>query len=285
MHDVDTLVELLSNRRALLLGGAGLSTDSGIPDYRGTGGQRRRRPSITYKEFVGSEAARRRYWARSHIGWWRVATSRPNAAHCAIVDLERAGAVRGVVTQNVDGLHRAAGSRLVVDLHGRLDRVVCLSCGLRSARTRLSERLSTANPHIDRDVASFAPDGDADIPAHVVARFRPVDCERCGGVLKPDVVFFGERVPPARVTRANGLLERADALLVAGTSLTVYSGRRFVVAARNRGMPVAIVNRGPTRGDADASVRIDGGVSDVLPAVADRLRAAGPARPASHGAR
>jgi NAD-dependent SIR2 family protein deacetylase len=219
---------------------------------------------------VRSPAARRRYWARSHIGWRRVARAHPNAAHHAIVSLERAGVVRGVVTQNVDGLHRAAGSRLVVDLHGRLDRVVCLDCGGRSTRDSLDARLAAANPGFDRYVARAAPDGDADLPAAWVEQFTVVGCERCGGVLKPDVVFFGENVPPRRVARALRLLADAEVLLVAGTSLSVFSGRRFVITARKQNMPVAIVNRGPTRGDADATVRVDGGVGDVLPALASR---------------
>lgn len=270
---VDALVELLDGGRAIVLGGAGMSTDSGIPDYRGTVGQRRRRTSMTYKEFVGSAAARQRYWARSHIGWQRMATARPNDAHRAIARLEHAGIVRGVVTQNVDDLHRIAGSRLVVDLHGRVDRVICLACRTRRTRRSVASRLAAANPGFDTHVARSAPDGDADLPVRLVGGFRVVDCDACGGVLKPDVVFFGENVPAPRVARAHRLLAAADVLLVLGTSLTVYSGRRFVVAARRRGMPVAIINRGPTRCDGDAAVRLDAGVATVLPAVADRLAA------------
>lgn len=272
MDDLDALAGMLAGRRALVLGGAGMSTDSGIPDYRGDGGGNvRRRAAMSYREFTGSAAARRRYWARSHVGWTRVATARPNAAHRAVARLERSGRVRAVVTQNVDGLHRAAGSRLVVDLHGRLDRVVCLACGARRTRRSLGDRLAAANPGFDAQVATVAPDGDADLSRAVVDGFRTVDCDACGGVLKPDVVFFGETVPARRVARAQRLMADADILLVTGTSLTVFSGRRFVVAARRRGMPIAIVNRGPTRCDVDAAVRIDAGVCDVLPALADAL--------------
>jgi NAD-dependent SIR2 family protein deacetylase len=257
------LVDLVRGRRVVALTGAGCSTESGIPDYRGEGRPARRAP-IQYREFVGSEAHRRRYWARAVVGWSTIAEARPNPAHRALAALEEAGVVAGVITQNVDGLHHAAGSRRVVELHGSLARVRCLGCGARVERAELQRRLLDANPGwLDRAAVS-APDGDAVLPDDVVAGFRVDACRRCGGVLKPDVVFFGENVPPPVVEAAWRLFGDAELLLVIGSSLAVFSGYRFVLRAAERGVPIAIVNRGPTRGDDRAVVRLDAAAGAVL---------------------
>lgn len=260
------LIELIARGGALALTGAGISTDSGIPDYRGDPDRVRRSP-ITYKEFVTDAAARRRYWARSHIGWRRIAAARPNLSHHAIEALENAGLVSDVITQNVDGLHSAAGSRQVLELHGSLHRTLCLECGDRRSRLELHHRLSAANPRFDEQEVEFAPDGDAVIPDRLTTRFRVADCLACGGLLKPDVVFFGENVPRARVEEAFGRVEGAASLLVLGSSLTVMSGYRFVLAAHAASIPVAIVNRGPTRGDDGATIRVEGELAPVMAAL------------------
>lgn len=266
------LAGLLATGDVVALSGAGISTDSGIPDYRGPTGALRRHSPMTYREFVSDPLARRRYWARSQAGWRHVARARPNAAHRAVADLEHGGWLSGLITQNVDGLHRAAGSRHVVELHGNLAAVVCLDCGDRRPRREVAGRLEAANPGLGGRIRRLAPDGDAELDAGAVAGFSVVPCQACGGVLKPEVVFFGERVPRDRVDRCYDMLHAADGLLVLGSSLQVMSGYRFVIGARKRGTPVAIVNRGPTRGDGDASIRIDGGLSDVLPRLVDVLR-------------
>ncbi len=264
---------LLAGGGVVALTGAGLSTDSGIPDYRGPGSPRR--TPMTYQQFTRSADARRRYWARSHVGWLRMSTAAPNDGHRALAALGTRGLVDAVVTQNVDGLHVAAGSDPVVELHGALSRVVCLDCGVRSERRRLHERLSALNPgwaeRDDLPEADVAPDGDVvidDTDGFVVAA-----CETCGGALKPDVVFFGENVPVGRVERCYGLVDGARALLVAGTSCTVFSGRRFVKRAASRGIPVVVVNRGPTRAAELATVHLDEGCSPVLTALSARLAA------------
>jgi NAD-dependent SIR2 family protein deacetylase len=253
---------------ALVLSGAGISTDSGIPDYRGPNGRRRHADPMTFQRFVSSEAERRRYWARSHLGWSAIAEAKPNAAHAAVTRLQDAGLLAGIVTQNVDGLHTAAGARDVIDLHGRLDAVVCLGCGLRRPRVEIALRLEAVNPRF-RDAAAdgagtIRPDGDVALADDLVQGFRLVACRRCGGVLKPDVVYFGEAVPRDRFTAALSLVDRASALLVLGSSLTVGSGYRFVTRAAKQGVPVVIVNRGTTRGDHLAALRIDAGLADVL---------------------
>src|SRR5690606_7674473 len=267
LDQTDELADLLAGGGVVVLTGAGMSTDSGIPDYRGDGRRLRRTP-ITYREFVGTAAARRRYWARSHVGWRRMTSASPNACHYAVARLEADGLVTGVITQNVDGLHTAAGSEEVIELHGSLAQTVCLGCGDNRSRLELHHRLEAANPHFGRATATLAPDGDADLPETLVDGFSVVDCLACGGVLKPDVVFFGENVPPGRVEMAYRWVDRATALLVLGSSLTVMSGYRFVLAARRAGKPVAIVNRGPTRGDGDAAVRVEGDLAPVLSRVA-----------------
>jgi NAD-dependent SIR2 family protein deacetylase len=245
------------------LTGAGMSTDSGIPDYRGPGSVRA--TPMLFGEFTGSVEARRRYWARSYSGWRRIGQASPNAGHRALAVLEGFGLL-GVVTQNVDGLHRAAGSRTVVDLHGDIAAVVCLECGDRSSRAEVQRRLSVLNADValpDRlEHAELRPDGDA-VVEHW-ANFVLAECRACGGGLKPDVVFFGESVPKDRVERAYALIDSADVLVVLGSSLTVMSGLRFVRHNAKLGRPVVIINRGPTRGDDLATLKIDGGCSETL---------------------
>jgi NAD-dependent SIR2 family protein deacetylase len=255
---VDALAELVQRGAVVVLSGAGISTESGIPDYRGpSGATLRRHAPMTYQLFTGDPVARRRYWARSHVGWQLMRTAVPNAGHLAVAELERRGLVLGTITQNVDGLHQAAGAQRVIDLHGRLDRVVCLSCGTPEPRARVRERLDAANATWSATITAVNPDGDVDLPDEQLDGFTVVDCERCGGVLKPDVVYFGENVPAERVAAAYELVDAASALLVLGTSLTVFSGRRFVLRAAKAGVPVAIVNEGPTRGDEHATLKLE----------------------------
>lgn len=268
---VDNLVGVLNGRRVLVLSGAGLSTESGIPDYRGPVTRLQLRNPMRYQEFVGSAAARQRYWARSFRGWSNIARARPNRGHAAVARLEAGGIVTGVVTQNVDGLHGAAGSEEVLELHGSLARVRCLACAREEPRPRLQRRLFHLNPEVETYAVDIAPDGDAELPDELVELFRVPACLACNGVLKPDVVFFGENVPKERVERAWRMLDAAAALLVVGSSLTVFSGYRFVVAAARAGKPVVVVNRGETRGDKDATLKVEAPLGEVLPAVAERL--------------
>ncbi|MEH1014724.1 NAD-dependent protein deacetylase [Micromonospora sp. CPCC 206060] len=275
---IDDLTGLIAGGGVVVLSGAGLSTDSGIPDYRGPSGAARRHTPMTYQTFTRDSLARRRYWARSHLGWRTIARAAPNAGHRAVAGLQRRGLVDGVVTQNVDGLHQAAGSPSVVELHGSLDRVVCLTCGNLTSREELDLRLRQANPDFDARVAAVNPDGDVDLADADVTGFRVVDCGICsGGMLKPDVVFFGETVPAPRVADCFALVERARLLLVLGSSLTVMSGRRFVLRAAKAGVPVVIVNQGATRGDGYAALTVDAPLGAVLPELARRVDAAGPA--------
>jgi NAD-dependent SIR2 family protein deacetylase len=266
-------VMLLSGRRTVALTGAGLSTESGIPDYRGPQTRHKARNPVRFREFVKDDAARRRYWARATVGWPRIRGAQPNAAHLALAGLERAGVLAGVITQNVDRLHSRAGSGRVVELHGSLDAVVCLACSRAEKRAALHERLLAQNPALRSASADFAPDGDAELPDALVDDFVVVGCLDCGGPLKPDVVYFGENVKPAVLDEAWALLAEAEALLVAGSSLEVYSGRRFVDAAERRDLPIVIVNLGPTRADDRATARVDGRVGDVLPRLAQALGA------------
>jgi NAD-dependent SIR2 family protein deacetylase len=274
---VEEAIDVLRGRPIVALTGAGLSTDSGIPDYRGPSSPAR--TPMTFQEFLAGPAQQRRYWARSHVGWARMSKVDPNQGHRALAAMERAGVVQGLITQNVDGLHTAAGHQEVIDLHGRVDAVVCLGCGRSSDRAGVQRRLSELNPGFVETVGpavESAPDGDADV--EVTADFRMVSCAHCGGVLKPDVVFFGENVPKDRVVRAYDAVDRAiatdGALLVAGSSLTVMSGLRFVRHAHKNGMPVVIVNRGQTRGDDLAAGRVDDGCSEVLAVIAAAVPAA-----------
>lgn len=270
--DLDALARLVRGaRRIVALTGAGVSTESGIPDYRDDTGAWKRRPPIDYKDFVSREAARRRYWARSRVGWPSFAAAAPNAAHHALARLERVGRIHHVVTQNVDGLHQRAGSERVIDLHGRLDTIECLACRSTESRDAYQTRLSDANPAAESTPPRPAPDGDADLEPAALDRFVVPDCRLCGGVVKPRVVFFGEVVPASRVRDAYARVEEADLLLVAGTSLEIFSGRRFVLAAAERAVPIAIVNRGATRADSLASVRVGGSVGLALECLTRRL--------------
>lgn len=267
---LDALESLLRGRRSVVLAGAGCSTESGIPDYRGPEGRLRVRSPVQYNDFVRSEATRRRYWGRSTVGWSRMVKARPNAAHQALAELEDAGLVSGLITQNVDGLHQAAGSRRVIELHGSLDSVVCLSCAHPISRSAMQERLVSANPEWIERVAEgptpmSAPDGDAEVESVHEQSFVVPACDGCGGILKPDVVFFGENVPRPRVDEAWAMVDDADVLLVVGSSLTVFSGRRFVYGARDREMPIAILNLGPTRGDELATAKVEGRLGEVMP--------------------
>jgi NAD-dependent SIR2 family protein deacetylase len=272
---VSELRGLVAGGGVVVLSGAGLSTDSGIPDYRGPSGLARRHTPMTYQTFLGDPVARHRYWARSYLGWGTIAAARPNAGHLAVAALERAGLVTAVITQNVDGLHQRAGSREVTELHGGLDRVACRACGELEGRANLAERLRGANPGFDGAVSRVNPDGDAELADEALDTFRMVPCLCCGGgPLKPDVVFFGETVPRPRVDRCFALVGGARALLVLGSSLAVMSGYRFVLRAATLGIPVAIVNAGPTRGDAKASVRVDAPLGEVLPALVASLTVA-----------
>lgn len=255
---------IAAHRRLFVLTGAGCSTGSGIPDYRDEQGAWKRTPPVTYQAFVGDVATRQRYWARSLLGWPRIAEARPNAAHRALAALEAQGRCEQLLTQNVDGLHQAAGSHAVIDLHGRLDDVVCLGCGARSSRAQLQDRLVAANPAWAGLVAAAAPDGDADLEGRDFSAFDIPACEVCGGMLKPDVVFFGENVPRERVQTAMAHLARADAMLVVGSSLMVYSGLRFVHAAVRDSKPVVAVNLGRTRADDLLRFRVAAPCGDAL---------------------
>ncbi|MFF1508497.1 NAD-dependent protein deacetylase [Streptomyces sp. NPDC058326] len=269
--DLGPVADALDAGGVLVLSGAGLSTESGIPDYRGAGGSLTRHTPMTYQEFTADAGARRRYWARSHLGWRTFGRARPNAGHRAVAALGRHGLLSGVITQNVDGLHQAAGSEDAVELHGSLARVVCLSCGAAGPRGELARRLDEANPGFEPEAAGINPDGDADLTDEQVGDFHVVPCGVCGGVLKPDVVFFGEAVPPQRVEHCRELVRGATSLLVLGSSLTVMSGLRFVRQAAQAGTPVLIVNQGPTRGDRHALTRVALPLGAALTTVAARL--------------
>ncbi|MFN3950506.1 Sir2 family NAD-dependent protein deacetylase [Microbacterium sp.] len=265
---IDRAVEVLAGRRVAVLTGAGVSTDSGIPDYRGKGAPTR--TPMTGQQFLASAEARRRYWVGSHLGWKVFAAARPNDGHRALADLESAGVANGVITQNVDGLHVRAGSGRVVELHGTMRRVGCLHCGQVFDRRDLAERVEAANPWISLpENVELGPDGDV-TPASADGFVVPV-CSVCGGTLKPDVVFFGEYIPVEKFREAEQLVHASDALVVAGSSLVVNSGIRLVERARRKRLPVVIVNRGETRADQRAAVKIDGGTTDVLRAFAERL--------------
>jgi NAD-dependent SIR2 family protein deacetylase len=268
MTPVGRLRELIEGGDVVVLSGAGISTESGIPDYRGPTGQLRARLPMTFAEFAGSAAARRRYWARAHVGWRRMARARPNAGHHAVAGLQRRGALTGIITQNVDGLHQAAGARDVVELHGGLRHVVCLDCEHRGSRVELDERLRAANPDFAERAGAINPDGDAELPDDRIDAFVLVGCDRCGSdLLKPDVVFFGENVPRPRVEGCYELVASSALLLVLGSSLTVMSGLRFVHRAARDGIPVAIVNQGVTRGDGHALIKVDAALGDTLAAL------------------
>ena len=260
-----TLVDVVGSGGVLILSGAGLSTESGIPDYRGPTGLARRVTPMTYQTFTGSAAARRRYWARSYLGWRHIARAVPNDGHRAVAELSRRGLLTGIITQNVDGLQQAAGASAVTELHGSLHRVVCLACGQTTSRTELGRRLEAANPGWDAELATLVnPDGDAVLDEEVTESFQVADCSACHGVLKPDVVFFGENVPRPRAEACYALVERSRALVVLGSSLTVMSGFRYVRHAAGLERPVVIVNQGATRGDAYATATLDAPLGQTL---------------------
>lgn len=262
---------LQAHRSVFVLTGAGVSTNSGIPDYRGADGQWKRRAPITYQAFVQDPAMRARYWARSFAGWPVVEQARPNRAHAALAGLERQARTTMLVTQNVDRLHARAGQQAVIDLHGRIDQVVCLACSVRLPRTSVQAMLAAAHPEWTAITADAAPDGDADLEELELGDFRAPPCPRCGGLLKPDVVFFGENVPRARVEAAADALHRADAMLVVGSSLMVYSGYRFARMAREAGLPLAILTRGVTRADDLATLKLDADCEATLAAAWDGM--------------
>ncbi len=270
--DAPELIALLTGRRIAVLTGAGISTDSGIPDYRGPDSP----PAnpMTIRQFISSREYRQRYWARNHLGWRHMAQTEPNAGHRALAALERAGAVSGVITQNVDLLHTKAGSRNVINLHGTYAHVVCLDCGYGMSRSALAEQLEEANPGFTEraeKVGGLAVAPDADAVVDDTESFRFIDCPQCRGMLKPDIVYFGESVAKEVVDQSYSLVDDSEALLVAGSSLTVFSGYRFVRHAAAKGIPVAILNRGPTRGDELATVKMDAGCSPILALLAEEL--------------
>jgi len=269
--DVGALASLLRGRRIVVLTGAGCSTESGIPDYRGPGTRARARNPIQHMEFLGRPEVRARYWARSLIGWPRFSQARPNEAHHALAALERDGHVLGLITQNVDRLHHAAGSARIIELHGALAEVRCLSCGQREPRAQLQERLLALNPGFIEQQVELRPDGDAELPLDAVRSFRIADCTSCGGAMKPDVVFFGDNVPRPTVDAAFAMLEEGDALLVVGSSLAVFSGYRFVLRAAERHMPIAMINIGESRGEELADVRVEARAGEVLPQLVEAL--------------
>jgi NAD-dependent SIR2 family protein deacetylase len=265
---VDAAADILRGRRIAVLTGAGVSTDSGIPDYRGEGAPVR--TPMTFQQFLDDLDYRKRYWAGSQLGWQRFDGARPNEGHRALVDLELDGGVNGIITQNVDGLHLRAGSQRVVDLHGTMDRVRCLQCGQLYARTDISRRIVELNPWISEPSATrLGPDGDVEIAS--VDHFELPECTSCGGTLKPDIVFFGEFIPKEKFIEASALVQKADALLIAGSSLVVNSGIRLLDHATRRHLPVVIVNRGVTKGDPRATIKIDAGTSETLVGLRERL--------------
>lgn len=287
---LDEVAGILGARQVAVLSGAGLSTESGIPDYRGPSGSLHRHTPMTYQEFAASADARRRYWARSHLGWPMISRARPNDGHRAVAALRAGGYLSAVITQNVDGLHQAAGTSDAVELHGSLNRVVCLDCRRSSSRKALDLRLRAANPGFGSSpsggpssggsdftgsasaITRINPDGDVELPEEAVHGFRLAGCDACGSdMLKPDVVFFGENVPPSRVQQCYRLVDEAKALLVLGSSLTVMSGLRFARHAAKSGKPVLIVNQGPTRGDTHATVRVELPLGRALTDLATRL--------------
>jgi NAD-dependent SIR2 family protein deacetylase len=265
---IDQATEILRGKRIAVLTGAGLSTDSGIPDYRGAGAPVR--TPMTFTQFLNDAEYRKRYWAGSQLGWRRFDSAEPNAGHRALAALEIRGGVNGVITQNVDGLHLRAGSMRVVDLHGTMDRVRCLRCGQLYARTDIAARLDALNPWLaDPESVQLGPDGDAEIAN--VADVDVPSCGACDGVLKPDIVFFGEFIPREKFIEASALVQKADALLIAGSSLVVNSGIRLLDHATRRRLPVIIVNRGVTKGDPRATLKIDAGATETLVGLKDRL--------------
>ncbi|MFQ5547732.1 MAG: NAD-dependent protein deacetylase [Woeseia sp.] len=274
MSDIDYLVEFVRRHEIItVLSGAGCSTASGIPDYRDEDGNWKHPQPVQYGDFVNNGNVRKRYWAGSYAGWSRIVSAAPNAAHRALADLERSGRIASLITQNVDNLHRQAGSRTVIDLHGVLQKTRCLHCNLTGERNEWQARLEDCNPDWDAAISRYAPDGDAELTTSDYLAFKVPDCPCCGGVIKPDVVFFGEPVPRETVIAATELLERSDALLIVGSSLMVFSGYRFVRLARNSGIPLVIINRGRTRADEIANRKFSTDCTEMLPRLVDALAA------------
>ena len=266
--ELDSAADALRDRKVAVLTGAGVSTDSGIPDYRGEGAPVRN--PMTFQQFLKDPEYRKRYWAGSHLGWRRFDGAVPNDGHCVLAELESAGVVNGIITQNVDGLHLRAGSQRVVDLHGTMDRVRCLTCGQAFARADVAERIAQANPWLDEPNSfELAPDGDVEFTQ--IADFVTPNCTVCGGIIKPDIVFFGEFIPTEKFAEASALVQSAEALLIVGSSLVVNTGIRLLDQATKRRMPIVIINRGLTKGDARATVKIDGGTSETLTELRGRL--------------
>lgn len=265
--EIEQALQVLSGRVFTALTGAGVSTDSGIPDYRGEGAPKNH--PMSYREFLTSNERRQRYWFGSHLGWRRFAAASPNPGHTALARAEVAGLAHGVITQNVDGLHHQAGSMRVVDLHGRLDRVRCIHCGQSYSRHAIADQINRLNPGLDTDAGVVKPDGD--VSAEVPENFVVPECDLCGGVVKPEVVFFGEFVPATVFAHAEDLLREADALVVAGSSLVVNTGMRLVERALKKKKPVVVINRGPTKADTVATVRIEAGTSETLSALVAHL--------------
>jgi len=276
LPELEPLTALLGNRRIAVLTGAGISTESGIPDYRGPNTLRRAKNPIRFQEYAASPEGRARYWARSVLGWPRFSAAQPNPGHRALAALEHAGLIEGVITQNVDRLHHAAGSRNVIELHGALAEVRCLRCDEREPRAALQQRLLALNPQLREAKAELAPDGDAELAARWLEDFQVASCLACDGVLKPNVVFFGESVPRATVEAAYALVDAAEVLLVIGSSLAVFSGYRFVKRAHEQAKPVAILTLGETRADAVAQLRVQRTIGEVLPALAKALLGTSP---------
>lgn len=266
---VEDLQRLIAGRRVVALTGAGLSTRSGIPDYRGPETRRRARQPVRFAEYVASDAKRARYWARSAVGWTRFSRAEPNAAHRALVTLETRGVVSAVLTQNVDRLHHRAGSQRVIELHGALEETRCLDCGRIESRHDVQRRIVAENPSFAPEAIALAPDGDADLPDEALAGFRAPTCTACGGTLKPNVVFFGESVPRATLEAAMTAFDEAEVLLVVGSSLAVFSGHRFARRAVDRKVPIAIVNLGECRADPLATLRLEADCTEVLPALVE----------------
>jgi NAD-dependent SIR2 family protein deacetylase len=270
--DVNELAAFIGGGDVVVLSGAGLSTESGIPDYRGaTGATQRKYAPMTYQTFVRDAVARRRYWARGFLGWRFMDNAEPNAGHLAVAQLQDAGLVHGIITQNVDGLHDKAGSTNVIDLHGRLDRIICLGCGQIYSRDEVHARLAVANAQWQATATAINPDGDVELPDEALDEFVVVNCEQCGGDLKPDVVYFGENVPRERVEASYAMVERSALVLVLGSSLHVFSGRRFVMRAAQDGKLVVIVNDGVTRCDDLATLKLDAPLGATLQAVVTEL--------------
>jgi NAD-dependent SIR2 family protein deacetylase len=262
---LQTAIRLLNSKaRWLVLTGAGVSAESGVPTYRNQRGEWQRKPPVTHQEFTGNHQARQRFWARNLVGWRFMSSARPNGAHSALASLDKAGAVSCLVTQNVDGLHQRAGSQKVIDLHGRVDSVSCLSCKLRLPRAPLQTWLEAKNPDFAKLAGAIAPDGDADVDNLDHSTMQVPDCENCGGVLKPDAVFFGDSVPAQRVADAEQQMKDADGLVVVGSSLVAFSGYRFCLWASKQGKPIVIINDGKTRGDELATAKVAGLCGDVL---------------------